>query len=222
MPAGYISPYCVRPYRDGINNNGRVHLSTRMAARRINSSQRVAWSCFDELVHYGLIVQTTPGVQGKKGRAARWRLTDVACANPDGTMAAPTKDYLNWDGVLYDIKPKRRKAQKVTTIRSQGVTTKSSQGVTTKSSQGNAQVSGPGDYFSTSDIDIYPSNCASAERKAKRRPKPSWQRNSKTADEQLEPEPAKLPWSTPSISEVFGAERDTILAEYRGEGRSLS
>ena len=97
----------IRYYKDGSTNNGRVYLSTRMAPRRVNTSQRVAHSCFAEIDHYGFNVQTTPGVQGKKGRATCRRLTDIAYDNPDGTKAAATKDYLDWDGVLFDLKAKR-------------------------------------------------------------------------------------------------------------------
>src|SRR5262249_4911703 len=58
--------------------------------------------------HYGFIVMTDPGSIGPKGRAARWRITDMAWGTLDGKPVEATKDYLHWDGVLFD-RPQKQK-----------------------------------------------------------------------------------------------------------------
>src|SRR4029077_9728473 len=54
---------------------------------------------FRELEHYGFIVLTEPGTSM---RAARWRITDAGWGKLDGKGIEPTKDYLKWDGVLFE------------------------------------------------------------------------------------------------------------------------
>ena len=67
---------------------------------------------FRELQHYGFIVQASPwclGVDGK-GKAAHWRLTELGTTSKTsagGLPEPPTRDYLKWDGVLFQ-KPRRR------------------------------------------------------------------------------------------------------------------
>jgi hypothetical protein len=168
----------IRYFKDGTTNNGRVYLSTRMAARRVNISQRAAWSSFEEIEHYGFTVQTTPGVQGKKGRAARRRLTDVALDNPDGTKTAATKDYRDWDGVLYDPKSKRRKAQKVTSTVRQGPDVHRASGSDVPQTSGKSQNGHFTDVPQTSDLNSFPSSCSGDGVE-------EWQRNARTPEECL-------------------------------------
>ena len=58
-------------------NNGKVFLATRTAADELGASQRVVCIWFRELEHYGFIVETEAGSLGPKGRATRWRITDM-------------------------------------------------------------------------------------------------------------------------------------------------
>lgn len=97
-------------------NNGRVFLATRRAADEVGASQRIVCVWFNELKHYGFIEETEPGSIGPKGRATRWRITDVAWGELDGRPVQATKDYLKWNGELFQrrhnpdvkpIKPKR-------------------------------------------------------------------------------------------------------------------
>ena len=81
------------------DNNGKIFLATRKAADEIGASQRRVCVWFRELEHYGFIVQTDPG---NAMRAARWRITDVGWGKLDGKGIEPTKDYLKWDGVLFE------------------------------------------------------------------------------------------------------------------------
>ena len=81
------------------DNNGKVFLATRKAADELGASQRVICIWFRELEHYGFIVLTEPG---NSMRAARWRITDVGWGKLDGKPIEPTKDYLKWDGVLFE------------------------------------------------------------------------------------------------------------------------
>jgi hypothetical protein len=72
-----------------------VYLSAREAAKELGGSKNRIGTWFDELEHYGFIVQIMPaylGVEGK-GKAAHWRLTEVHYLGQPAT-----KDYRNWNG----------------------------------------------------------------------------------------------------------------------------
>jgi hypothetical protein len=81
------------------DNNGKIFLATRKAAAELGASQRRVCVWFRELEHYGFIVLTDPG---NAMRAARWRITDAGWGKLDGKSIEPTKDYLKWDGVLFE------------------------------------------------------------------------------------------------------------------------
>lgn len=86
-------------------NNGKVFLSTRDAAEQLGTRQMNIGEWYRELEHYGFIVMTCAGhlgVEGK-GKAASWRLTDWGL----GKGCNPTKEYLKWDGTLFDRKISR-------------------------------------------------------------------------------------------------------------------
>jgi hypothetical protein len=56
-----------------------------------------------------LAVAGSLGVDGK-GKAPHWRLTELGNsgrASADGMFDPPSRDYLHWDGVLFDPKPFR-------------------------------------------------------------------------------------------------------------------
>jgi hypothetical protein len=90
-------------------NNGRVFLATRKAAEELGVSQRAVCVWFRELEHYGFIVATEPGTIGPLGRATRWRLTYWTWGELDGKEITATKDYLKWDGVLFEARSKKQK-----------------------------------------------------------------------------------------------------------------
>ena len=95
-----------RQYNVKIHNNGRVFLSQRKAAHDIGSHHNEIARWFRELLHYGFIVQTTPGYLGVNGRgkAPRWRLTEL------GHMRdPPTREFRRWNGTAFkDQKAKSR------------------------------------------------------------------------------------------------------------------
>jgi hypothetical protein len=81
------------------HNNEKIYLPTRIAAKELGSGLSQVGRWFRELQHYGFIVMTQGGCLGVdgKGRAPRWRLTEL------GHMKEPpTRDYARWDGVLFD------------------------------------------------------------------------------------------------------------------------
>ena len=89
----------IRPLSFNADNNGKIFLATRKAAEQLGTSQRRTCGWFRELEHYGFIVLTEPGTAM---RAARWRITDAGWGKLDGKGIEPTKDYLKWDGVLFE------------------------------------------------------------------------------------------------------------------------
>jgi hypothetical protein len=95
-----------RRYSPNRKNNGRIFLSNRHARKEIRAgaSQIVRW--FNELQHYGFIVMMDPGCLGLdgKGKAPRWRLTEVAYMRGTSSKAMedmPTMDFLKWNGVRF-------------------------------------------------------------------------------------------------------------------------
>jgi hypothetical protein len=97
-------------------NNGKVFFATRKAADELGASQRVVCIWFRELEHYGFTVETEAGSRGPKGRATRWRITDMEWGELDGKPIKATKDYLHWTGELFDrgckpdVKPPKKSA----------------------------------------------------------------------------------------------------------------
>jgi hypothetical protein len=90
-------------YGFDIKNNGRIYLSIRTAMEETGFSFNAVRRGFQELEHYGFIVPTARGCLGSDGhgKAPHWRLTELGYKNEP-----PTKDYLKWDGVLYEARRK--------------------------------------------------------------------------------------------------------------------
>jgi hypothetical protein len=94
-------------------SNGRVYLSARDAGEELgHKSRNDVANWFRELQHYGFIVQTkgaSLGVDGK-GKSPHWRITDLPTRNADGGLDPGTRDFLRWDGVLFErhVRPSRR------------------------------------------------------------------------------------------------------------------
>jgi hypothetical protein len=95
-----------RRYWQNRKNNGHIYLPQRKAMKELGSgiSQIVRW--YRELQYYGFIVMMSPGYLGVdgKGRAPRWRLTEVAYMrgiSSKGMDDMPTMDFLKWNGVRF-------------------------------------------------------------------------------------------------------------------------
>jgi hypothetical protein len=89
-------------------NNGRVYLSCRDAAAELGFHRSTIPILYRENEHYGFLIQTDPGTIGPAGKAAKYRITDVGWGELDGKRIEATKDYLQWDGVLFEH-PKKQK-----------------------------------------------------------------------------------------------------------------
>jgi hypothetical protein len=98
-------------------NNGRIYLSTRKAAKELGSSQKSICIWFAELEHYGFIIMTEPGCIGPKGKAAHWRLTDEGWGELDGKEIQPIKNYLKWDGTLFERRPQKTEKRRIKYVR---------------------------------------------------------------------------------------------------------
>jgi hypothetical protein len=100
----------IKPLSFNRDNNGKIFLSTRHAAEQLGANQDSICFWYRELEHYGFIVMTEPGSTGPKGKAARWRVTDVGWGKLDGKSIEPTKDYLKWTGEVFERRrPKSEK-----------------------------------------------------------------------------------------------------------------
>lgn len=100
--------------RRHMSGRNTAWLSFRDASKELRGSHRKVATLFAELVHYGFVVKVrhgTLGVEGK-GLATVWRLTELGTtrkhSNSD-VFEPGTKDYLKWDGVLYE--PQKTKAR---------------------------------------------------------------------------------------------------------------
>jgi hypothetical protein len=77
------------------NNNGKIYLAHRSAARELGSNKDCIARWYRELQFYGFIIMTEYGGLGinGKGRAAKWRLTEWEYDDKPATW-----DFLKWDG----------------------------------------------------------------------------------------------------------------------------
>jgi hypothetical protein len=107
----------IKPLSFNRDNNGKIFLSTRAAAKQLNVRQGSICVWYRELEHYGFIVMTEPGTIGPKGRAAHWRITDAGWGVLDGKSIEPTKDYLKWPGEVFDRGAQKQKNTPVKRLR---------------------------------------------------------------------------------------------------------
>lgn len=82
-------------------------LSFRHARTQLKASPRKIAEWFNELEHYGFIVLAQHGCLGVEGRgkSPHWRLTELGTTSrtsADGLPEAPTRDFLKWDGVVFE------------------------------------------------------------------------------------------------------------------------
>jgi hypothetical protein len=96
-----------------IRNNGRIYLSVRTAAKEVGINKETTAFAFYELVHYGFIAMTEGGCLGVNGRgkAPHWRLTELGYMNDP-----PTKDFLRWDGTVFQYQKKNFPVRKIRTV----------------------------------------------------------------------------------------------------------
>jgi hypothetical protein len=94
------------------NAQNAVFLSARDAAKEFDVSKNTAGKWLHELEHYGFIVMVQGAHLGAtgKGKAARYRLTDCHYAGQ-----APSYDFQDWDGVLFDDAKKQKPVPKTGT-----------------------------------------------------------------------------------------------------------
>jgi len=93
--------------KDSSNNNGRIFLSVRAACAEIGSSHEQVTRWFDELQHFGFIVQTSAGCLGADGhgKAPHWRLTELGTRGADGKSESPTREFIRWTGERFRPSP---------------------------------------------------------------------------------------------------------------------
>jgi hypothetical protein len=176
-------------------NNGKLFLATRRAADELGASQRIVCIWFRELEHYGFVEMTEPGSVGPKGRATRWRITDMNWGELDGKPIRSTKDYLQWTGELFERRPKKQKngEQKYSARRPKVLTSDDQKYSATPATDDQKYSEG-----NHSDREQKYSDLAqpSPPREAEARPLPveEWQRNSKLPAERLDcPNDGSLP-----------------------------
>jgi len=85
-----------------------AYLSQRDATKELgrgSASRRKISEWYHELEHYGFIVLHRYGALGVegKGKAPQWRLTELGVAATD---ERPSREFLRWDGVLFEPKPR--------------------------------------------------------------------------------------------------------------------
>lgn len=92
----------VEMYRlfDG-TNNGRLFLSVRDAAKRLNVSPNTVMPWFHALIEKGFIVASQRGAFSlKKRHATSWILTEFSVGD-----ALPTRDFMRWKAPIDNQKP---------------------------------------------------------------------------------------------------------------------
>ncbi len=94
------------------DNNGRVYLGVRKAARELGASRSSTEIWFRDLTEHGFIVSTSDGFLGGdgKGTATSWRLTELGFNGEQ-----PTRDYKQWPNQK-NRTPSRKSGQTVTKI----------------------------------------------------------------------------------------------------------
>lgn len=183
------------------NNNGKIHPSSRQIADETGFNQKTAARGLREIEHYGFTVETNPahlGVDGK-GKAAHLRLTELPCSGD-----APTRDYLSWNGTLFDDGRKKNQPQKNKTLNRRAVHPEPPRGSPYEPPNGSYSTKNPTpstptpnceqDQQSNGDsapknpeppngsyLDSFPSACSSEGSESVE----PWQRNARTPDEQL-------------------------------------
>jgi hypothetical protein len=91
------------------NHSNLAYLSYRNAGKELGiGSHRKISEWYKELQHYRFIVLHRYGSLGTKGKAKapQWRITDRG--NKASGELTPTRDFMRWDGVLFEPDPRTR------------------------------------------------------------------------------------------------------------------
>ena len=91
----------------------QAYLSYRQAREELRAGPQKIAESFKELQHYGFIVLAQHGCLGVegKGKSPHWRLTELGTTSKmssDGLPEAPTRDFLRWDGVVFERRRRKR------------------------------------------------------------------------------------------------------------------
>ena len=91
----------------------QAYLSFRQAREELRAGPEKISQGFKELQHYGFIVLAQHGCLGVegKGKSPHWRLTELGTTSKtssDGLPEAPTRDFLRWDGVVFERRRRKR------------------------------------------------------------------------------------------------------------------
>jgi hypothetical protein len=175
------------------NAQNAVFLSARTAAKEFGVHKDTASKWLRELEHYGFIVAVQGahlGVNGV-GKAALYRLTDCGYAG-----ASPTYDFQNWDGVLFEPK-KQNPVLKIRTPRPKNpdIRAETEMAQNMEHRPKNPDIRNDDGCPKKPDITSLTSSQANSEVPRGARVVPLRRR----------------PWTTPVLTEVFGAERDELL-----------
>jgi hypothetical protein len=92
-----------------------AYISFRTAEKELKASRRKVREWFTELEHYGFILLHQPGSLGVdgKGKAPHWRLTELGTTSKTSATGLPdgqTREFMRWNGVVFDPKPFRQPA----------------------------------------------------------------------------------------------------------------
>src|SRR5262245_2036464 len=104
-----------RQYKTDRHNNGKIYLSFRQAQHELGGcSFESLWRWFDELQHFGFIVQVKAGCLGfdGTGKAPHWRLTELG-TRLYNQYEEPTRDFLKWDGTPFRWDPPKKQKPKL-------------------------------------------------------------------------------------------------------------
>jgi hypothetical protein len=103
-------------YNNKLQNH--VFISTREAEDKLGSSRECVRQWFLELQHYGFTEMVDPGGLGVAGvgKSPHWRLTDEWYLGK-----APTRDYLNWTGEVFEPRRRKRDRRPIWEVRKVGI-----------------------------------------------------------------------------------------------------
>jgi hypothetical protein len=193
-------------------NNGKVYLATRKAAKQLGASQGQTCIWFRELEHYGFIVQTQHATLGPEGKSAHYRITDVGWGELDGKRIEATKDYLRWDGELFDrnrndsaSKTKRSNRRKNHSLLNGKTTHTESATAETPMSGKTTHINGPPTERKNHSYLELPSPLAVDADVAG---------IGHNLGPPLMPADDRLPWSTPTVTEIVGANPRLVIPDH--------
>jgi hypothetical protein len=179
------------------NRQNTVFLSARVGSKKLNAHKDTVTKWMRELEHYGFVVMVQGahlGVHGS-GKAAHYRLTDRPYAGK-----APTYDFQNWSGELFDYKKQNPvRLDRTPRPRKPDIRHEARVVEITKKRPTEPDIRNAPECPTRQDIDSLTS---------------SFETRLGSEAEIFLPlsSKPKLVWSTPVLTEVTGAEKDELLA----------